>query len=273
MITALLLAATLPPIDQVVASERAFAAASLEKGLHEAFLSYLADDAIIFDPLPAPGRPAHEGKPPPKGKLSWGPDWVAVSSAGDLALSTGPWEITSTEGAGKPPRTGYFFSIWRREPDGTWKVAVDAGITSPLAFAIPESVENGSAGARAPVARPSDAANARIGVTTSERALSAAAKAGIGAATSARIDPGVRVYRNGKAVAIGREAARALLATDGRSVTCAAQQVSAAASGDLGYAYGTCAGEGADASTKYGFLRVWRMQADRTWKILVDVMP
>jgi ketosteroid isomerase-like protein len=40
----------------------------------------------------------------------------------------------------------------------------------------------------------------------------------------------------------------------------------------LGYAYGTCLGEGSDTS-KYGFLRVWRLQADGAWKILADVTP
>jgi ketosteroid isomerase-like protein len=270
MIPALLLAAALSPFDQVVASERAFAAASLEKGLHESFLSYLAQDAIVFDPLPAPGRAAHEGKPPSKGKLSWGPAWVAVSSAGDLALSTGPWEFRLREDTGKEPRTGYFFSVWRRQPDGTWKVAVDIGVSSPFPFAIPQSVENGSAVAAAPAARPSDAANARIGVTTAERKLAAGAKSGLGTATAARIDPAVRVYRDGKAVAIGNDAARALLATDKRDVTCTPDRITAAASGDLGYAYGACKGEG---SSEYGFLHVWRKQADGTWKIAVDVTP
>ena len=48
MLTAILLAATLSSFDEVVAAERAFAAASLEKGLHESFLAYLAEDAIVF---------------------------------------------------------------------------------------------------------------------------------------------------------------------------------------------------------------------------------
>jgi ketosteroid isomerase-like protein len=273
MITALLLAATISPFDQVVAAERAFAAASLEKGLHEAFLENLAQDAIIFDPLPAPGRPAHEGQPPSKGKLSWGPAWVAVSPAGDLALSTGPWEFRVPGDAAKEPSTGYFFSVWRRQPDGAWKVAVDVGVSSPLAFVMPQSVENGFAGAPAKTPRPGDAADARIGVITAERAFAAAAKAGIGEAVVAQADPLVRVYREGQAAAIGPVAARAVLAMDNRTVTCVPDRILASAAGDLGYAYGTCAGDGSDASSKYGFLHVWRRQTDGSWKVLADVTP
>jgi ketosteroid isomerase-like protein len=270
MLAALLLAATVPPFNQVVAAERAFAAASLEKGLHESFLSYLAQDSVVFDPLPTPGRAAHEGKPPSKGKLSWGPAWVAVSSAGDLALSTGPWEFRPADDPPKEPRTGYFFSVWRKEQDGAWRVAVDIGISSPFTFAVPEGVENGSGGSPALPARPSDAANARIDVTTAERRLSTSASSGLGEATAAQIDPAARIYRDGKPVAVGSEQARALLATDRRHVTCKAGRITAAASGDLGYAYGTCLGEG---STQYGFLHVWRKQPDGTWKIAADVTP
>jgi ketosteroid isomerase-like protein len=270
MLAAIVLAATLSPFDQVVASERAFAAASLEKGLHESFLSYLAQDAVVFDPLPTPGRAAHEGKPPSKGNLSWGPAWVAVSSAGDLALSTGPWEFRLKEDAAKEPRTGYFFSVWRKEQDDTWKVAVDIGISTPMTFAIPQTVENGSANAPSKAIRPSDGANARIDVTTAERKLQASAQSGLGEATAAQIDPAARIYRDGKPVAVGRDAARALLATDKRSVTCKLDRISAAASGDLGYAYGGCTGDG---SAQYGFLHVWRKQPDGTWKIAVDVTP
>jgi len=273
MIAALVLAAQLSPFDQVVASERAFATASLEKGLHEAFLANLAGDAISFQPLPAPARAAHEGKPSSKGKLFWGPAWVAVSSAGDLALSTGPWKFRPSEGTEKEASTGSFFSVWRRQPDGAWKVAVDAGVSSPSAFAVPKSVENGFAGAPAKAPRSGDAANARFGVLAAERAFSFAAKTGIGAAVAAQADPLVRVYRGGQAAAIGPVAARVLLATDQRKVTCTPDNTVGSASGDLGYAYGTCTGEGSGASSKVGFLRVWRMQADGSWKILVDVTP
>jgi ketosteroid isomerase-like protein len=131
-------------------------------------------------------------------------------------------------------------------------------------------VENGSAAAPVRAARPSDGANARIDVTLAERQLSASTKSGLGAATAAQIDPAARVYRDGQPVAVGGDAARALLASDKRNVTCKADRITAAASGDLGYAYGACSGEG---SAQSGFLHVWRKQPDGTWKIAVDVTP
>ena len=273
MLTALLLAAQLSPFDQVVAHERAFAAASLEKGLHEAFLLNLAPDAIAFLPLPGPARPAHEGKPPARGKLNWGPTWVAVSSAGDLALSTGPWEIKDQGESVIKLSTGWFISVWRRQQDGSFKVAVDAGISSPVKFVLPNTVENGSAGAPAAGSKQGGAEIARTGVTAAEKALTAAAKAGLGRAIEAEADPLLRVYRERKAAGIGPDSSRALLAADTRKMTCAPERVVASASGDLAYAYGACTGEGSEKPSKHGFLRVWRMQPDGRWKILADVTP
>jgi ketosteroid isomerase-like protein len=273
IITALLLAATLQPFDQVVASERAFAAASLSKGLHEAFLANLAPEAISFMPLPVSARATHEGKPPAPGKLNWGPSWVAVSSAGDLALSTGPWEIKHNVDALVKVSTGLFFSVWRRQPDGAWKVAVDAGISSPLTFSLPTKVENGFAGlpAAGPLAGGAD--KARTAVKAAEQALDIAAKAGLGKAVQAQADPLLRVYREGKPPGIGPEGSRALLAADTRKMVCNTDRVIASASGDLAYAYGACVGEGADDTSKYGFLRVWRIQPTGAWKLLADVTP
>jgi ketosteroid isomerase-like protein len=272
-IAALLLAATTSPFDQVVAAERAFAAASVKDGFHESFLANLAPDAIAFRPLPGPARAAHEGQPHSNATLNWGPAWVAVSSAGDLALSTGPWEVRPDDKAIIGVTTGLFVSVWRRQAGGAWKVAVDAGIGSRLTFAIPTSVENGSAPAKTAPARPSDAANARLGITAAERQVSAAAKSGIGGAVLEHIEPTIRVYREHRPVAVGVEAARALLAGDRRKATCTPDKIITSSSGDLGYAYGTCAGEEDGKPAGYGFLHVWRKQTDGVWKILIDVTP
>ena len=51
-------------------------------------------------------------------------------------------------------------------------------------------------------------------------------------------------------------------------MACTAERIELASSGDLGYAYGTCAA--GDAET--GYLRVWRRAADGRFFILADVV-
>jgi ketosteroid isomerase-like protein len=273
MITALLLAATLTPFDQVVAAERAFAAAAA-KDRHKAFLDNLAPDAITYLPGPVPARPSHEGQPPAQGKLVWGPSWVAVASAGDLALSTGPWEIQGLpEDSPLQVKTGWYISVWRRQPGGAWKVAVDAGTSARMQFAVPKEVENGLRVAPGITAPRGTADEAKSAVTTAERALAVAAKSGLGAAIAARADTQVRIYRERRAGAFGTADARTVLANDKRSVSCTTDKIIAAASGDLAYSYGSCASAGSDEQSKLGFLHVWRRQPDGSFKLLIDVTP
>jgi len=273
MLAALVLAATISPFDQVVATERAFAAASMTRGLHEAFLANLAEDAISFQPLPLPARPNHLGQPPSKGKLNWGPAWVATSSAGDIAISIGPWLFTAPESpVVKKETTGWYISVWRRQKDGVWKVAVDTSVEMPMTFAIPKSVQNGFP-TDPDKSRPANAAaNARSGLTATEKAFAVAARSGIGGAIAVQADPLLRVYRQ-KAFGEGLETSGALLAADRRHAACVPDAIVASASGDLGYSYGSCESIGRDTPVKVAFLHVWRKQADGSFKLVVDVTP
>jgi len=276
MLTALLLAAALPAssFDQVVAAERGFAAMAIKAGRHQAFLATLTDDAITFNPDPQPARPLHENQPPPQGSLQWAPGWVAVSAAGDLAVSAGPWRIeVSDNPIVKGDRAhGWFISMWRRQAGGRWKVGVDAGVSGPMTYSVPEPVVNGTVAppASGPLAR--DASSAKQGILAAEKAFEAAARGGIGGAVAAVADPFLRVYREQKALLVGAKESQAGLAADARKAACSTDKIVAAKSGDLGYTYGTCAGLDADTD-KYGFLHVWRIQADGSWKVLVDVTP
>jgi ketosteroid isomerase-like protein len=275
MLTSMLLAATLTPFDQVVAAERAFADASQRDGYHAAFVANFAEEGVVFNPVPTNGRAYHHGKPRSNNTLSWAPAWAAVASSGEIGFSTGPWEYRVQGDPARPPGTGWFFTAWRKQPDGVWKVEADIGVTCALKYAPPATVEDGipvPATKRAP--RPQVAAQGREKIATAEHLLNTAATKGLGAAVAAVADPSIRVYRDGSAPAAGTGAAATLLTADARKATCAPARVASSISGDLGYAYGTCSPvSGASEGTAFGYLRVWRRQPDGSWRVFVDVTP
>jgi ketosteroid isomerase-like protein len=91
------------------------------------FSELVADDAIFFDDrgalrgkaaVLAAWRPFFAG---PDAPFAWRPEIVEVLESGGLALSTGPVVAPSGQ------RIGTFNSIWRREPDGRWRVVFDKG--------------------------------------------------------------------------------------------------------------------------------------------------
>jgi ketosteroid isomerase-like protein len=270
----LLAAATPTPFDEIVAAERAFAAASPEIGFHAAFVTHFAEDGVVFTPVPTNGRKAHEGKPRAAGTLSWGPAWVAAPSSSDLAFSSGPWEYRVPGENAPSPGTGWFFTAWRRQSDGRWMVEADLGIDAPFAYdAASSQVADALAGSKpSREIHPGDAAAARAKIATAERALARSGSSGLGGAVTSVADGSIRVYRSGSLPATGTAAAP-LLTADGRKASCVAARIAAAATGDLGYAYGTCTPEGGGDAKPFGYLRVWKRQADGSWRVFVDVTP
>ncbi|HEX4823627.1 MAG TPA: DUF4440 domain-containing protein [Candidatus Polarisedimenticolaceae bacterium] len=260
-LAALLLAS---PYTEVVAAERAFAAASIKDGFHAAFAAAFAPDGVVFDPTPTNAIAKHGGKPRADVVLSWAPAWAAVSPAGDLGFTSGPWEYRPA--GDKPPATGWFFTAWRKEADGTWKVEADLGIHAELTYAAPGEVVDALAAAAPAKATPSSAAQARLAVLHAEQLLARAGASGLGQAIAAVAHSAIRVYRDG-----GPPGSAALLVADTREPRCEAARVTASASGDLAYAYGTC--DDSKKDKKYGYVRVWRRNADGTWRVFVDVTP
>lgn len=72
-------------------------------------------------------------------RIAWRPRVVEVLESGDLALTRGPYRLESRGQDGKTEvRWGTFNSIWRKGPDGGWRVVFDAG-GPPVGSATEES--------------------------------------------------------------------------------------------------------------------------------------
>jgi ketosteroid isomerase-like protein len=120
--------------EDMVAAERAFAADAAARTTREAFIAALADDAIMFAPAPVPGKALWQGRAPNGNRLEWAPALAEIAASGDLGYTAGPWRFTPEKGD-KPVAHGWFFTIWKKQADGAWKVLVDHGIdTAETAF-------------------------------------------------------------------------------------------------------------------------------------------
>jgi len=105
----------------------------------EKTLSYWADDAVVM----SPGQPPIKGKDSiramvqgaskiPGFKISWEPISVTVSKSGDLAYLIEQSQITMNDSTGKPvTEFNKGVTIWRKEPDGSWKNVVDMWNADP----------------------------------------------------------------------------------------------------------------------------------------------
>jgi ketosteroid isomerase-like protein len=127
------------PVDEVLAADRAFAALAKARGARAAFSEYADADAILFRSGvgPVKGREAigQVFADPPVATPEWAPEAAEIAASGDLAYSWG-WFVWTpvADGplAGKPPATGYYVSIWKKQRDGRWRWVVDLGVQAPL---------------------------------------------------------------------------------------------------------------------------------------------
>ncbi len=126
------------PAASLEAAERAFARTAAEKGIREAFLGVLAEEAVVFRPGPVAARRWYEERPPQPGLLAWAPQRVEVSLAGDLGYTFGPWEYRKDPKSATPDACGRYLSIWKREGGGPWRLLLDAGVGLPCSGPLTE---------------------------------------------------------------------------------------------------------------------------------------
>ena len=62
--------------------------------------------------------------------LSWQPTSVEVSASSDLGYTIGRWQL-GPRADGPAMLQGSYVTIWRKQPDGSWKVVLDAGNADP----------------------------------------------------------------------------------------------------------------------------------------------
>ncbi|HET9795032.1 MAG TPA: nuclear transport factor 2 family protein [Thermoanaerobaculia bacterium] len=249
---------------EIAEQERAFARTCREKGMRAAFSEYFAPDAIDFEPGPVPAA-ASLGKNPDGSApftLDWEPVVADASFAGDLGWDTGPYVVTDRSEAKKPPQYGWFFSVWRRQPGGRWKVAMDVGTRSPESSGPlrPAALSAfPSVAARPPSIRSSPEAD--------RAALLARDRASFQTTTADLWLPDARLHRDGEEPVAGI----ARIAGDPRksgAFRAAPTGGGVSRSGDLGYTYGSYA---LASGEKGYYARVWKMTESGDWKIAAQI--
>lgn len=110
---------------------------SVVEGGGKAFASWFADDAVIL----SNGKPAVMGHTaivaqaqwdPKVYQLTWVPEGAQMGPSNDMGFTWGDYEGRSKDKNGQPiVVSGRYFTVWKKLPNGTWKVALDASADAP----------------------------------------------------------------------------------------------------------------------------------------------
>ena len=263
------------PLEEMVRTEQAFSKMAEEKNTRDAFMAFIADDGLLFRPGAVYGKKWMLEHPvPPSNKkplLAWQPNFAGMSASGDMGFTTGPWEAKPDIKDPKPSGYGHFVTVWKKQPDGTWKFVVDLGISHPQSggpqtlWHPTEKVESTNTTVEsAPAIKALVERDRMLSLATWEHSL--------GQAFQSYASPEIRVYRAGNLPYVGLTVATPALAKITGKFKSQPIGGDVSRAGDLGYTHGTY--EISDATEKViergSYVRIWRKQGG-AWRVVLDV--
>lgn len=250
----------------VAGADRAYAKLASEKGMPTASIEYFAADGVAFAPRVRNGRKYWNSRLKDfAGELIWQPVFAAASRGGDLAYTTGPWELKRD---GKSTGFGHYLSIWSRQSDGSWKMELDIGIdhsqpTDPFSD-LQLQAPDATAGERPLETVKKSLADARRRFAEVEKKDSSAALL-----TNAAEE--IRVYRDNALPALGATAARIMLSSDHGRQTRTEVGGKLSSSADLFFTYGGYKEEKGNTIEKGVYVSIWRINLNGDWQMMVDL--
>jgi ketosteroid isomerase-like protein len=253
-------------------SERAFSRKATDATPRDAFIEFFADESVNFQPDAGPARERLRKQPPPppeRPAFTWEPRTGDVAASGDLGYLTGPVKYPQADGS---VRHGCYFSVWKKQADGTFRVILDIGIQPPSevpfapGFVRAPARATGKAGSRA---------EAEASLLEADKAFSSAiGKDGASSAFRAVMHPQGRLHRNGALPMTSRDEAGKWLEANVKAMTSEPEKSETGASGDLGYTWGKMTLTGADGKPVNGYyVRVWTLGPSNRWQLVADITP
>ena len=259
-------------LGEMVQTEQRFAGRALVVGWKQAFLEYFADNAVGFDGeqiAPAKDLFRQAPDPPKDRKLIWEPRYGDIAASGDLGYLTGPVRrIVPGQNHGRPFHSLYA-SVWKRQPDGSFKVVMDMGVPTPGPVMFAPGFTRA---ARTDLyTRQTTPEAARRSLKDTDAALTNAARSGQAEAYRGHLAADARFHRPDVMPVVGMEPVLAWLAAQPPYASGESKFAETSAAGDLGYTYGTYALKGDQAARGF-YVRVWTRTGDGVWRVALDVV-
>jgi ketosteroid isomerase-like protein len=125
-----------PGMIHLMELETQFAAA-VATGGGKAFASWFAEEGVTL----GNGRPPVIGKEAIAAQAQWDPKnyqltWIAqgaqMGPSNDMGYTWGHYDGTGKDAHGQPvTHSGRYMTVWKKMPDGSWKVVLDASAEEP----------------------------------------------------------------------------------------------------------------------------------------------
>jgi ketosteroid isomerase-like protein len=261
-------------LQSLVNAERAFSAMAKEKNTRDAFLFYFADSAVSSTPGEGPriGKKHLEEQQPNETWLYWYPVYSDISASGDFGFNTGPWEFRQKKTDEKPVAFGEFVSMWKKNANGEWKVAVDIGIghgpvTTPVTTLTTSTT---------PLKKVKGTSSSKNDILEVEKNFIQAFTSSGKSAYEKLLSQDIRLYRPMNEPFLGLTKANEALSNGLHNLSYSPMGGDISGAGDLAYVYGKASfdvtRDGATQKRNGSYLRFWKKEDGKNWKIVLDLV-
>jgi len=263
-------------LQEMVKTEQAFSKMAEEQNTRDAFMTFIADDGLLFRPGAVNGKKwMNEHPVPPSDKrplLAWQPSFAGMAASGDLGFTTGPWEAKADINDEKPSGYGHFVTVWKKQGDGSWKFVVDLGISHPQSGG-PQAYWEPPDAKMKETTKSVDIPIAREALLERDRNYSAATlERGLARAFTTYAASDVRLYRANNLPYIRRAASAEAIGKTKGQVTWQPIASDTSRADDLGYTHGTyeVADDSKNVIERGSYVRIWKKK-NGIWRIVMDV--
>lgn len=258
-------------------TERDFAATAVKEGFRDSFIKFFADDGIGFGPQPGRTKETLQKRPPSTApritSFNWQPMFGDISLDGDLGYTTGPLVFTDLPNNPKPqpPRNGMYFSVWQKQTDGSWRVAVDMGVDTPQAIA-PIDVGFTAAAASGIKKNKTAGFSADDYNRLDEKFSNDIGKSGQGKAYSLWVNDQFRIHRSGIMPILTKADLNKFFENKSEKLSFKQLGGKISTSKDMAFTYGSFQTIQSKEDKPEGYyVHVWRRDKSGKWKLVVDV--
>lgn len=254
-------------LQQLIETEKAFAQASIDKGTKTALLEFLSKESIVFDKsMPVNGLDYWQ-KLDFKGVITWQPITAEIAGSSDLGYTIGNYQSHNAAVTDKPSISGSFVTLWKKQSDNSWKVAVDMEVSHDEAV-----VNSANITEIYPTFKPYELKNRMVlaerMVFMNDHFYWKNAKFSLNPFES-HLAQNVRIYRKNLKPIIGKENAKGFLKkTYDKNLVYTGLKAISSNAGDLVCVYGVISGAGKSGT----YLRIYKQEAKDVWKIVVEMV-
>lgn len=255
-------------------AERNFARASVMMGRNAAFFENFAEESVLFtDKWISNGKQFSKERKSAPIVLKWEPEYMDIAESRDFGISTGPWEVQEYRPNTAPLATGYFLTVWKKQPNGDWKVILDGGSETPPVkrsdnFTFPPGADKTGRGSQKYNAQQLTKELLEMEIIFQKEWK----KSPLPATFCSFLSPSSRMQINGHLPSTNTDSIKIWISKFDKNIKWQASGAGAATSGDMGYTYGIMSREDKSALIKGHYVRIWKKKPGRDWKIVLEML-